>query len=81
MNGRVALDVHQLGHGDRTGLAHAAEVVPDEVDDHEVLGHVLLTLGEVGGKDEVFGRSLAPRKSIWICRIGCAWKAEEEECG
>ena len=37
----VFLDGEQARHGDRTELAHAAEVVAYEVDDHHVLGAVL----------------------------------------
>ena len=38
---RVVLDGEQRRHLDRAELAHPAEVVADEVDDHHVLGPVL----------------------------------------
>ena len=38
----VVLDREQGGHLDRAELAHPAEVVADEVDDHHVLGAVLV---------------------------------------
>ena len=38
---------HQLGPAHTAGLAHAREVVALEVDDHHVLGRVLLGAGEV----------------------------------
>lgn len=49
VNSRVALDVHQLRHADGARLAHAAQVVPDEINDHKVFGHVFLSLCQVGG--------------------------------
>ena len=42
---RVGLDDHVLVDGDRAVLAHAAEVVAAEVDQHHVLG-ALLRVGE-----------------------------------
>jgi len=41
----VLLDVPEVVDGDGTGLAHPAEVVASQVDEHEVLG-VLLLVGE-----------------------------------
>ena len=39
---RVALDLHHLGRSDRARLAHPADVVPPEVEEHHVLGSLLL---------------------------------------
>ncbi len=75
VNSCVALYVHQLWYADGASLANTAQVVSDEVDDHKILGHVFLPLGKVGGKDEVFGRSLAPgefgREYLGARGMGC----------
>lgn len=60
VNRRIALDVHQLRHADGTCFADAPEIVPDEIYDHEVLGHVLLPLREASRQDKVFGGRFPP---------------------
>ncbi len=49
----VALDLHVLADGDRAGAAHAAEVVPAEVDEHHVLGALLRVALELLGEELV----------------------------
>lgn len=34
-------DGEEFGHGDAAGFGHTAEVVADQVDDHDVLGDIL----------------------------------------
>ena len=46
---RVGLDAHERLDLDRAVLAHAAEVVAAEVDEHHVLGALLLVGEQVGG--------------------------------
>ncbi len=58
----VAASIGKGIHGDRAHLAHAPEIVADEVDDHRVLGSVLLRGGEsppLGGGDGGIGRGAA----------------------
>src|SRR5690606_20712956 len=45
---RVLLDGAQVGHGDGAGGADPADVVADEVHDHDVLGGVLLQQVRLG---------------------------------
>jgi len=40
VNSGVRLERAQIGHGDRTGSAYAAEIVPREIDDHHVFGPI-----------------------------------------
>ena len=44
---RVLLDRHQFGHAHAVDLADAAEVVAQQVDDHQVLGERLFVLGQL----------------------------------
>ena len=52
----VALDPHQLGHGDAAGTAHPAEVVAPEVHEHQVLGPLLLVREQLLLAPRVFFR-------------------------
>ena len=58
----VGLDGEQRGHVDGAGAAHPAQVVAHHVDDHEVLGPLLLGLGELVGQGDVgrVGRGPGP---------------------
>ena len=48
MHRAVGLDREQVGDLDRANLRHAAEVVAQEVDDHQILGALLLVHGKPG---------------------------------
>ena len=62
---RVGLDDHQLGHGDGVQRADAAEVVAQEVDDHQVLGEGLLVVLQLGAQRLVAAGILgAPRGAL-----------------
>ncbi len=56
VHGRVVLDHHQLGDGDAADLADDAEVVAQQVDDHQVLGVGLFVVGQLGLQRRVLGR-------------------------
>ena len=56
-DGRVALEGEELVHHHAADLGHAAEVVAEQVDDHEVLG-LLLAAGSAAG-----GSARGPRRS------------------
>lgn len=47
MDGRIGLHGEQLGDGHGTGRRGLGQVVAQEIDDHEVLGPVLLAEGQV----------------------------------
>ena len=59
----VGLDLHQLVDHNRAVLAHAAEVVAAEVDEHHVLGALLL-VGEQLVGDRASSSGLAPRGRV-----------------
>ena len=48
MHRAVGLDREQVGDLDRADLRHAAEIVAQQIDDHQVLGALLLVHGEPG---------------------------------
>ena len=50
---RVALERHVLRHADRSVLADAPEIVPAEIDQHHVLGALLLVALQLLGQPEV----------------------------
>ena len=60
MHVRVCLQTEQLVDRDRPHLAHPAQVVPQEVDDHQVLGTVLGACPELLAQRCVL-RAPAPR--------------------
>lgn len=47
---RELLDLHERVDDDRLGLAHPVDVVPGEVDQHDVFGAVLDRRGELSGE-------------------------------
>ena len=51
----VVLDLHELVDGHRARRAHAAEVVAAQVDEHDVLGALLLVGEQVGAQAPVLG--------------------------
>ncbi len=64
-HGRVALDRAQRRHGDAPGHGHAPEVAPHQVDDHHVLGAVLLRPAERRGAGVVLvDEAAAPRRAL-----------------
>ncbi len=91
----VVLDLHQLVHTDRSVLADAAQVVAPEVDEHDVLGALLLVGQQLGGDAPVLlgrgparagagdrlGRDVAPgdRQQRLGARTGDLEVAEVEE--
>jgi hypothetical protein len=56
----VALDLHETGELDGTHLAHAPEVVAPEVDEHHVLGPLLLVREQLLRQRRVLLRRPAP---------------------
>ena len=71
VHGRVGLDHHQLGHAHRVDLADAAEVVAQQVDDHQVLGAGLFVVGSSARQRGVLGR--VRRRAALVPLIGRAW--------
>ena len=61
VHGLVGLDVHQVRHVHGADLADDAEVVAQQVGDHQVLGAVLLAGAQLLGQAHVLGRRLAAR--------------------
>ena len=64
MHRREALERAQLGHRDAAVAADAREVVAQQVDDHHVLGAVLLAGRQLGRERVVLGRRAAPRGRV-----------------
>ena len=67
---RVALDLHQPRHADRARLGDAADVVAAEVDQHDVLGALLLVGEQARGQrfvllGRVAARHRAGDRSQW----------------
>ena len=60
---RVALDVKDLRHLDGAGLGDAADVVAAEVEQHDVLGELLLVVAQLLGEPLVLEgvRAARPR--------------------
>jgi hypothetical protein len=58
---RIALEREQLRHADRSRGAHAREIVPHQVDDHQVFRAILRALGERLGQRGVVLRPETPR--------------------
>jgi len=50
MHGGITFEPHQLGNLNRTRLAGTTEVVTQQVDDHHVLGPVLVAAHEFRGE-------------------------------
>ncbi len=48
-DGRIALDVEQVRDPHAAGARHAPQIVPDHVDDHHVLGALLVGLTQASG--------------------------------
>ena len=46
MHGRIGLDREQVGHLDAADLGDAAEIVAQQIDDHQIFGALLLVVGE-----------------------------------
>ena len=57
VHGRMLLEREQLGHADGARPAHAREIVPHQVHDHQVLGPVLVALGERAAERGVVHRA------------------------
>ena len=66
---RVGLDGHERRHVHAPQRAHAAEVVADEVDDHEVLGARLLVVAQRGAAVGVLDRMGGARRGA-LDRLG-----------
>ena len=52
----VALDREQRGHGDAPGLGDAGHVIPQQIDDHDVLGPLLGAAVQPAGQDLVLAQ-------------------------
>ena len=50
MDRGIGLQAAQNRHVDRVGLADAGEIVAHEIDDHDILGPVLVRGEKLGGK-------------------------------
>ena len=59
VHGRVGLDHHQVGDADAVDVADPAEVVAQQVDDHQVLGPGLFVAGQLGPAGGVLDRVVA----------------------
>ena len=68
MTCEIALERHELRHADAAVLADAADVVAPEIDEHDVLGALLLVALELLGEPLVFVLA-APRGRVPA--IGC----------
>jgi hypothetical protein len=80
MDGLVSLDRHHLRHRDAADLADGAEVVAQEVDDHQVLGPVLLIGGEGGGEGGVLlGGGATAARALDRSGFGLTVAADVEE--
>ena len=62
MHRAVGLDREQVGDLDRADLGHAAEIVAQQIDDHQVLGALLLVHGEPGREARVLARRASARR-------------------
>ena len=71
---RVALDGHQLVDLDAAVLAHAPEVVAAEVDQHHVLGALLLVGEQLLGHLEVFAPAWLARGRVPAIGRISAWR-------
>ena len=61
MDVSVGLDRHELIHPNGARLAHAAEIVPLEVDEHDVLRPLLRMLHQRRHLRDVISRAATPR--------------------
>ena len=80
MHRAIGLDREQVGHLDRADLGHAAEIVAQQIDDHQILGALLLVHGEPGLEAGVLARRAAPGRGA-LHRAGrhvLALAAEEQ---
>ena len=69
---RVALDLEQARRPHGAGLADAGQVVAGEVDEHHVLGALLLVGGELGRERVVGRRAVAARAGCRRWAAGAA---------
>ena len=52
---REPVDAHELAHADGPGARHAADVIAREVDEHDVLGALLVGCAELGLHRDILG--------------------------
>ena len=80
MDGGVGLDGEEVGRLDRPVAADTAEIVANEIDDHGVLGAVLLGRGELAGEPRVvFSRRASRSRPLDRAALGDAVCVEREE--
>ena len=78
----IGLDREQVGDLDRADLGNAAEIVAQEIDNHEILGALLFIDGEPGLEAGVFARRASPgRRALHRARRDVLALAAEEEFG
>ena len=82
MHRAIGLDREQVGDLDRADLGHAAEIVAQQIDDHQILGALLLVHGEPGLEAGIFARRAAPgRGALHRPRRHVLALAAEEQLG
>ncbi len=80
MHGAIGLDGEEIGDLDRADLRHAAEIVAQQIDDHQILGALLLVHGEPGLQPRVLARGApARRRPLHRPRRDALALAAEEE--
>ena len=80
MHGLVALDRHQAWDLDAADRADGAEVVAQEVDDHQVLGPVLLVVAQARRQPRVLvGAGAARARPLDRLRLGPTLAVDAEE--
>ena len=62
MHGAIGLDGEEVGDLDRADLGDAAEIVAKQIDDHQILGALLLVHGEPGLEAGVLARRAPARR-------------------
>ena len=82
MHRAVGLHGEEVGHLDRADLGDAAEIVAQEIDDHQILGALLLVHGEPGLDPRILaGRAAPRRRALHRSRRHMLALAAEEELG
>ena len=82
MKSAVGLDREHVGNGDAAGFRDAAEIVPHQVEDHQVLRLRLHVRAEQGGLRRILRRRAAARhRPLHRPHLGRAIAAAEEQLG
>ena len=82
VHGAIGLDGEQVGHLDGADFRHAAEIVAQQIDDHEVLGALLFVDGEPGLEARILARRASSRRrALHRARRNVLALAAEEQLG